>query len=277
MPRVGGDQVDERAVRMIHDWIAGMPVAGKDDMAGGGIGAIAADDRAALEMLQADHQASTEARSGAIRRLASSTRGALMLLGLIDGGRASESLRREVVAVTRASPAIEVRDLFERFIPEAERIKRVGDVVDRSTILTLRGDVARGRVLFTTNPAAQCKSCHKVGEVGAAVGPDLTRIAAKYDRSAMLDQILEPSRTIDPQFVSYLLETKDGRVFTGLVVEKNGREVVLRDAQGKTVRIPGGDVEHLVPQSRSLMPELLLRDLTAQQVADLLEYLTTLR
>ena len=93
----------------------------------------------------------------------------------------------------------------------------------------------------------------------------------------MLDQILEPSRTIDPQYVSYLLETKDGRVLTGLVVEKNGREVVLKDAQGKTVRIPGGEVEHLVPQSRSLMPELLLRDLTAQQVADLLEYLTTLK
>ena len=64
---------------------------------------------------------------------------------------------------------------------------------------------------------------------------------------------------------------------TGLVVEKNGREVVLKDAQGKTVRVPGGEVEQLVPQSRSLMPELLLRDLTAQQVADLLEYLKTLR
>ena len=64
---------------------------------------------------------------------------------------------------------------------------------------------------------------------------------------------------------------------TGLVVEKNGREIVLKDAQGKTMRVPSGEVEQLVPQSRSLMPELLLRDLTAQQVADLLEYLTTLK
>ena len=280
MPRVGADQVDERAVRMIHNWIAGMPVP-----AGDGVVAMSAEERAALETLRGGDRAGRgspdpaliAARSAAIRRLASSTRGALMMLGVIDRGPASESLRREVVAVARASPAIEVRDLFERFIPEGERVKRLGDVVDRPAILTLRGDVARGRVLFTTNPAAQCKSCHKVGEVGESVGPDLTKIAAKYDRAALLDQILEPSKTIDPQYVSYLLETKDGRVLTGLVVEKNGREVVLKDAQGKTVRIPGGEVEHLVPQSRSLMPELLLRDLTAQQVADLLEYLTTLR
>src|SRR5262249_29111103 len=100
---------------------------------------------------------------------------------------------------------------------------------------------------------------------------------AKYDRAGLLDQILEPSKTIDPQFVAYLLETTDGRVMTGLVVEKNAQHVVLKDAQAKTVRIPSAEVEQLVPQSRSLMPELLLRDLTAQQVADLLEYLTTLK
>ena len=93
----------------------------------------------------------------------------------------------------------------------------------------------------------------------------------------MLDQILEPSRTIEPQYVSYLLEMKDGRVLSGLIVEKTAREVVLRDSQGKTVRVSGDEVERTVPQARSLMPELLLRDLTAQQVADLLEYLTTLR
>ena len=47
---------------------------------------------------------------------------------------------------------------------------------------------------------------------------------------------------------------------------------MLKDAQGKTIKVRVAEVERLVPQSRSLMPELLLRDLTAQQVADLLEY-----
>ena len=52
---------------------------------------------------------------------------------------------------------------------------------------------------------------------------------------------------------------------------------MLKDALGKTVRVPSNEVERLVPQARSLMPELLLRDLNAQQVADLLEYLTMLK
>ncbi len=141
----------------------------------------------------------------------------------------------------------------------------------------LWGATPRGRLVFTTNPAAQCKTCHKAGEVGENVGPDLTKIGAKYNKAALLDQILEPSRTIDPQFVTHLLETKDGRIVTGLIVEKGVQYVALKDAQGKTIRVPRAEIESLVPQSRSLMPELLLRDLTAQQVADLLEFMASLR
>ena len=60
---------------------------------------------------------------------------------------------------------------------------------------------------------------------------------------------------------------------TGLIVERAETAIVLKDAQGKTLRIPRDQVEQLAPQPRSLMPELLLRDLTAQQAADLLEFL----
>jgi putative heme-binding domain-containing protein len=276
MPRVGSNEVDLRAIRMIHDWITGMP-SGTGQAQADEHAAIPAEDRAALEALRQGDQTHPEARSAAIRRLTSSTRGALLLLDLVDRGPQEGPLRREVATVARQSPAIEVRDLFERLIPREERAQRLGDVVDRRAILATRGDAGRGRAVFTDNPAAQCKSCHRVSEVGQDIGPDLTRIGAKYDRAAMLDQILDPSRTIEPQYTSYLVETKDGRVLAGLLAEKTTREVVLKDAQGKTVRVPADQVERLVPQARSLMPELLLRDLTAQQVADLLEYLTMLR
>ena len=140
-----------------------------------------------------------------------------------------------------------------------------------------RGDVARGRLIFTANAAAQCKNCHKAGDVGETVGPDLTKIGTKYNKPALLDQILEPSKTIEPQYATYLLETKDGRVLSGLAVERTKDAVVLKDAQGKTIKVASAEIDRLVPQSRSLMPELLLRDLTAQQVADLLEFLASLR
>jgi len=201
----------------------------------------------------------------------------LTLLGLIEGREASESLRREVITMTRNIPQVEIRDLFERFVPPGERLKRLGDVVDPAAILALPGDARRGRGIFANNPAAQCKNCHRAGDVGENVGPELTKIGAKYSKAALLEQILEPSKTIEPQYAAFLVETKDGRVLTGLVTERNGQTVALKDNQGKTIRIGAGDVERFVPQSRSLMPDLLLRDLTAQQVADLLEFLATMK
>ena len=235
MPRLGSDEVDTRAVRMIHDWIAGMPpgsaVARTEEHA-----AIPAEDRAALEALRHGDRAraEAEARSAAIRRLTSSTRGALLLVDLVDRGPAAGPLRREAAAIARQSPAVEVRDLFERFIPREERAQRLGDVVDRRAVLALRGDARRGGAVFADHPAAQCKTCHRIGDIGQAVGPDLTRIGAKYDRAALLDQILEPSRTVEPQYTSYLVETKDGRVLTGLLAERTAQ-------RGRAQGCPGQD------------------------------------
>ena len=77
--------------------------------------------------------------------------------------------------------------------------------------------------------------------------------------------------------MTYLAETTDGKVHTGLLAEKNAQEVVLKNVGDKEIRIPANKVERLVPQHKSLMPELLLRDLSAEQAADLLEYLSTLK
>lgn len=276
MPRVGSNVVDERATRMIHEWIARMPAAGGGASAAK-VARMSAEDRAAIESLRQADELSSAARAAAIRRLTSSTRGALLLLGVIDRGQASPSVQREAVEAARTSPLVEIRDLFERFIPEEERVRRLGDVVNRAALLALPGDIARGRLVFAGNAAARCKTCHKAGDVGETVGPDLTKIGAKYNKPALLDQILEPSKSIEPQFTAYLLETKDGRVLSGLAVGRTKDAVVLKDAQGKTIKVASADIDRLVPQSRSLMPELLLRDLTAQEVADLLEFLASLR
>ena len=108
---------------------------------------------------------------------------------------------------------------------------------------------------------------------GSTLGPDLSAIGKKYSRAQILDSILDPSRSIDPNYVTYLAETKDGQVHTGLLARKTQTEVVLKNAGDKEIHIPAGKLAALMPQKTSLMPELLLRDLTAQQVADLLEFL----
>ena len=123
----------------------------------------------------------------------------------------------------------------------------------------------------------QCKNCHRIGGQGTEIGPELTQIGKKYNQAQILEAIIEPSKAIDTKFATYLVETKRGKVHTGLLVKRDAEEVVLKDSQNKLTHIPVDDVELIVPQLTSLMPEILLRDMTAQDVADLTAYLSGLK
>ena len=195
----------------------------------------------------------------------------------IDDGRIDGRLRDQIVAAGNASSESHVRDLFEKYLPEDQRPKRLGTAVDPATILALEGDLAAGRKLFFETTGVLCKSCHKLENQGTEVGPDLSKIAKKYDRAKILDNILNPSREIDPKFVTHLALTNDGRVFTGILVERTDAAVSLKDNKGKVTQLQADEIDTLSPQQQSLMPELLLRDMTAQQVADLLAYLGSLK
>jgi putative heme-binding domain-containing protein len=212
-----------------------------------------------------------------VNRLLSSTSSALVLMRALDEGRVPASVRPEVLAAALARPEPQVRDLFERFVPDDQRVKRLGSVIKPEQLLALKGDAARGKELFFKAAGVQCVNCHRIAGTGSTLGPDLSQVGKKYDKAQILESILEPSKTIDPKYVTYLAETTDGQVHTGLLGAKTATEVVLKTVGDKEVRIPVGKVVTLAPQRQSLMPDLLLRDLTAEQVADLLEFLASLK
>ena len=105
----------------------------------------------------------------------------------------------------------------------------------------------------------------------------MTQIGKKYNRSQLLESILQPSKVVEPKYVMQLVETKKGRVYSGMLIKKTAAELVLKNADNKEIRISTADVELQLPRRQSMMPELQLRDMTAQEVADLLEYLTSLK
>jgi putative heme-binding domain-containing protein len=277
MPHLGSEIVDERGLKLIHDWIRQLSPR-KDERQlieklrslDGSATAGHEKDEAAAKQRAAD-------RAETIKRLLGSTSGALMLARAVEENRIPSSIRSQVVSAAVASPDSQIRDLFERFIPDDQRVKRLGSVIKPEQILKLKGDAERGKTLFFKSATLQCVNCHKVNGTGSNLGPDLSQIAKKYTKAQILESILEPSKFIDPKYVAYLVETTDGRNHTGLLAEKNDKEIVLKMQGDKEVRIPTKDVEHMAPQKSSLMPELLLRDLTAEQAADLLEFLATLK
>jgi putative heme-binding domain-containing protein len=265
MPHIGSEIVDRRGLRLMHDWIRQLPPR--------------KDDRAQIERLRSlEGPAAPQARERAaiIEQLLSSPDRALLVVEALDANRLPGPARAQVLAAAVNHPQETVRDLFERFLPDEQRVRRLGPTIRPEQLLGLKGDAARGRQLYF-KAASLCVNCHKVGTTGGTVGPDLSQIGKKYTRAQILENILDPSKVIDPPYVAYLLETSDGKTYTGVLAARTQREVVLKDAEGKEVRVPAGKVSALVPQKKSLMPEQLLRDLTAEQAADLLEFLSSLK
>jgi len=281
MPHIGSTEVDVDGVALIYEWLAQLSPPTEKATAGNATtgselaAARRSDEADTLAMLmKAD---ATNAQADLVDHLLGSTTGALLLLRSVD--------RRELAAPTIAL-AIEqaarhddasIRDLFERFLPPERRTKRLGNVVQPEQILSLPNDPLRGKALFFETAGIACKNCHRIGKRGKDLGPELTTIGKKLSRQQLLESILEPSKQIDPKYVLHLVETDDGRILTGLLQSKNDAEVVLKDATDKVTRIPTQHIEQLVPQRQSFMPDLLLRDMTAQQVADLLAYLSSLK
>jgi putative heme-binding domain-containing protein len=260
MPHIGSEVVDERGLRLIRDWIRQLP--------------IRKDERQLVERLPEMKGAE---RAGAIDRLLASPSSALLLADALGEDRLPGPVRAQVLAASQKLADATVRDLFERFIPDEQRVKRLGSVIKPEQILSLKGSAERGRELFFKSSGLQCITCHRINGTGSTLGPDLSQIGKKATRGQILESLLEPSKVIEPAYVAYLLETTDGKVYTGLLGSKSDSEVVLKVAGDKEVRVPAAKVERLAPQSKSLMPELLLRDLTAEQAADLLEFLSGLK
>ena len=234
------------------------------------------DIRTLREILSGD-TFSPDMRRSAAARLVDTVGGAIVLLRLIDENQLPSDLKQSVVAKAVAHPDSNIRVLYEKFIPEAERPKKLGKAIRPEDILSLSGDANRGRIIFNKSSAAQCKTCHAVQGFGGNLGPDLSNIGKKYERNALLETILDPSKAIAPEFIPHLLETKSGQVYAGFLIERTADRVVLKDVKSELIRLPVAEVEALVPQQKSLMPELILSEVTAQDAADLLAFLTTLK
>lgn len=271
MPYLGTSLVDDRGLELIHDWIRQLPTRSGDQSL---VDRLLTLDES---LSGGPGEAQSAERKQLIHDLLAESSRAAMLFRLVRQGRLHDETQQTVVETAMAHHEPAVRDLFESFVPEEKRPRRLGEALQASELLQLAGDVERGRQLFHKTTGIQCRNCHRIAGDGTDLGPDLSQIGRKYDRARLLENILDPSRNVEPRFATWLVETTSGHVYTGLLVHKDGNEIVIRDGENKQHRVASGDVETAVPQQRSLMPDLLLKDFTAQQVADLLAYLASLK
>jgi putative membrane-bound dehydrogenase-like protein len=136
-----------------------------------------------------------------------------------------------------------------------------------------KGDARKGKELYLNTKLLACATCHRMEGVGGSVGPDLSRLWDTMSVEKILESIVEPSKEIKEGFQTYRLTTADGKVYTGLKVKDDAKEVVVRDAQGRDVRVDKDDVESLTPSKLSLMPDNVVSQITYAQFIDLLAFL----
>ncbi|HEV3116119.1 MAG TPA: PQQ-dependent sugar dehydrogenase [Gemmataceae bacterium] len=146
----------------------------------------------------------------------------------------------------------------------------------RRTAMNSGGNVARGKAVFSS-AVAKCAVCHRAHGQGGDVGPDLSQIGGKFDRTHLIESILDPSAEILQGYRSTIIETKSGRVLTGIVKTESPSAVVLVDAEGKRISVPPGEIATRAASKVSMMPGNLAEALTPGQFTDLIAYLESLR
>jgi putative membrane-bound dehydrogenase-like protein len=152
-------------------------------------------------------------------------------------------------------------------LPDPDRQR----VVDQLTAQVRQGgDAAAGKLVFTQ----QCAKCHRHGNEGGQVGPDLSGVAA-LPRDELMIHILDPSRSVEGTFVQYTVATTDGRVIGGLLAAETRTTVELLDAEGKRHVVLREDIDEMNASKKSLMPEGFEKQITPAQLNDLLAFLTS--
>jgi putative heme-binding domain-containing protein len=214
---------------------------------------------------------SPRARSLALSVLLARKDRATALLQAIEDGKISRSeLATSQVKLLRTHGSQEIRRRAVNVFGEVVANPRQAVIEAYQPALQLRGEAAAGRRIFSQ----RCVACHRLGGEGFAVGPDLVTVK-NTGKEKLLVNILDPSREVAPPYIAFEIETKDGESLLGILANETLASVTVRQGYGKEEVVPRANVQGMRSQGQSLMPEGLEQGLSAQEFADLLEYLST--
>ena len=265
MPHVGVSVTDRQGLKLIHDWIASLQ---PDE---------SAPPDTLTPLLKQLTDGDENKQEEILQQLLDTPDGVLGVTWLLYSDSLEPSLRQRLVTAAGQRQESHLRDLVEPFLPQDQRKKRLGVGFDPELVLGREGDVRRGRELYWNSTHVQCRSCHQVFGNGGDLGPALSNIGSKHGKPELLREIISPSEKIDEKFQASVVETADGRTFSGRVMRRDEQQVELKTIDQERFLFDTEEIEDISPSRVSLMPEQLFRDLDAQEAADLLAYLMSLR
>jgi len=144
-------------------------------------------------------------------------------------------------------------------------------VADYQHVLTLQGHAENGRLIFRKI----CSACHKVGNTGHQVAPDLASVKNKSEADLLL-AILDPNREAQPNFNTYTVVTAQGRSFNGIIAAETANSITLKRAEAKQDVVLRNNIDELIASGISLMPEGLEKNLKPQDLADVIAFVKSI-
>jgi putative heme-binding domain-containing protein len=184
--------------------------------------------------------------------------------GAVRSDEIDASIRTELRNIQ--NPGVAAR--LKKFVEVASGGTRADVVKNFQSSLGITGDRQHGAATF----GKLCLTCHAIAGKGNHVGPDLSGEASR-PREALLVDILDPSRQVTPDFISYTLTTTSGETETGLLIAENATCVTLRRVGQPDTTFLRTQITGLRAEGKSLMPDGLEEGLTHQDMADLLDFL----
>lgn len=220
-----------------------------------------------------DKERDLELRRQATRALASTKNGAEELVKLARDKQLDESLASAASFQLHAAPWPEIKGEAVKLFPlPPAKDRALPPIAD---LIKMKGDVTRGQAAFAKT--AECAKCHVVNGQGKEVGPNLSEIGGKLSRQAFFESILYPSAGIAHSYETWSVVLESGNVVTGLKTSETPDSVTIKTADALVRTFPKSEVEELKRMNVSLMPADLQKTMTAQDLVDVVEYLTTLR
>ncbi|MBD3672600.1 MAG: HEAT repeat domain-containing protein [Planctomycetaceae bacterium] len=142
------------------------------------------------------------------------------------------------------------------------------------TLVTEKGDPAQGEQIFRRE-SISCFKCHAIGGAGGKVGPDLISLGASAQVDYIIESLLNPNAKVKENYHTVIVVTDEGKTYSGIKLRQTDRELVLRDAEDKEIRIALDAIEEQA-DGASIMPAGLTEKLTEEELVHLVSFLSEL-
>ncbi|MCB0664998.1 MAG: HEAT repeat domain-containing protein [Saprospiraceae bacterium] len=196
------------------------------------------------------------------------------LLNMVTGTRQihKEDIPSYMVMELSLSDHPQIRDRIHTIWPEVQSMEENAKSQQYEDILALLdqtpGDANSGRNIYEN----KCSTCHRLGDLGKNIGPDLTSYDRKNNKD-LLYNIIFPNADIREGYVNFIVNTKNDRTFVGTLHNDQGNIIQLRTADGETITLSKSEIAEMEALDRSLMPEGLLTGLTQKEIINLFTFL----